>query len=270
MSVKPVVIITGAAGGIGEATVYRFIKEGYVPVLIDNDKEGLLKIGKQLNDQHTEHLIIAGDLEDAFFLKHLIEQVEDKLGRIDVLVNNAAWRTRETLRSITVEDWEKTLRVCITAPAFLTKYATAVMEAQNIEGAIINISSIQSFFAGGTSPAYTACKAALEAITYESSVLYGPSRIRVNAILPGAVNTALAKDIATEAKKDVSDVFADAMKDQTPLNRFAEPEEIANVIFWLSSGEASFITGTSIVVDGGFMHNFNSYSLKKLQFPTQF
>ncbi len=267
---KPVVIITGAAGGIGRATVHRFAEKGYIPVLTGRDNESLMRIGKELSGRQLEHLIIPGDLHEASFPRQLVDAVCEKFDRVDALVNNAAWRTRETLRTISFENWQRTINVCLTAPAFLIQHVANVMESKNIKGSIINISSIQSFFAGGASPAYTACKAALESLTYEAAVLYGPSAIRVNAVIPGAVGTSLSKDIVNEEKENLSGVFTEAMKDQTPLRRFAEPEEIANVTCWLASGEASFITGASIVVDGGFTHNFNAYSLKKLQFPNQF
>ncbi|MBN8859610.1 MAG: SDR family oxidoreductase [Sphingobacteriales bacterium] len=270
MSTKPVVIITGAAGGIGSATASRFAEDGFLPVLTDIDNEGLMKTGEFLSRRKFEHSLIAGNLEDISFLEHITANTLKKYDRIDVLVNNAAWRTRETLRTVSIEDWERTIRVCLTAPAFLTKQVANVMEEKNIQGAIVNVSSIQSFFAGGTSPAYTVCKAGLESLTYEAAVLYGPSGIRVNVVLPGAVNTALSNDITNEENENVSSVFTDAMIDQTPLKRFADREEIANVICWLASKKSSFVTGTSVVADGGFTHNFNAYSLKKLQFPKQF
>lgn len=270
MSTKPVVIVTGAAGGIGSAVVHRFAKEGYIPVLVDVDEQGLLKCSEELSGTKTEHLVIAGDLADTSFLKSIVESTRKKFGRMNALVNNAAWRTRETLRTIAVDDWERTIKVCLTAPAFLTKYVAAAMEEKGIRGAIVNISSIQSFFAGGTSPAYTVCKAGLESLTYEAAVLYGPSGIRVNAVLPGAVDTALSKDVTGVDKQDLSDVFINAMTDQTPLQRLAAPGEIANAVYWLVSPDASFVTGSTVAVDGGFTHNFNAYSLKKLQFPQQF
>lgn len=270
MSTKPVVIVTGAAGGIGSAIVSRFVKEGYIPVLIDVDKVQLEKITKDMDKRQEDYLIIPGNLEDEKFLRQLVDVVVKRFDRIDVLVNNAAWRTRETLRTISSEDWERTIKVCLTAPAFLIKHVAGIMEEKNIQGAIVNVSSIQSFFAGGISPAYTACKAGLESLTYEAAVLYGPSGIRVNAVLPGAVNTGLSKDIVSEEHEDLSKVFEDAMIDQTPLKRFAEPTEIAGAVYWLAGKDASFITGTSVVADGGFTHNFNAYSLKRLQLPRQF
>ncbi len=192
MSAPPVVIITGAAGGIGRAITYRFVKAGYIPVLTDKDNDGLATLAEELAGKKNAHLAIPGNLEEAAFLQHLVNTVQTTFHRIDVLVNNAAWRNRETLRTLSLADWEKTIRVCLTAPAFLMKYVAGVMENKGIPGAMVNISSIQSFFAGGTSPAYTACKSALESLTYEAAVLYGPSGIRVNAVIPGAVHTALS------------------------------------------------------------------------------
>lgn len=270
MSTKPVVLITGAAGGIGAATARLFSKHGYALVLVDKEEQALITLGNSFTVENIPFTLIPGNLEDPSFPERLVRETEKKWGRIDVLVNNAAWRTRETLRTISLDDWEKTIRVCLTAPAFLTQAAAALMEKNGNGGAIINISSIQSFFAGGTSPAYTVCKAGLESLTYESAVLYGPSGVRVNAVIPGAVDTAMAKDFQQVSQLDATELFTSAMLDRTPLKRMATPEEIAKAVLWLASSDASFITGTSLVVDGGFSHNFNAYSMKKIQFPQQF
>jgi NAD(P)-dependent dehydrogenase (short-subunit alcohol dehydrogenase family) len=270
MSIQPVVLITGASGGIGAATARDFARKGYALVLTGREEKALKELGASFQKDQVPHSIVPGSLEDPVFPEKLIAETEKCWGRIDVLVNNAAWRTRETLRTISLETWDKTIRVCLTAPAFLTRAAAALMERNRHGGSIINISSIQSFFAGGISPAYTACKAGLESLTYEAAVLYGPSGIRVNVILPGAVDTAMSKDIQSTSKEDCTDVFTAAMLDHTPLGRLASPEEIASAIVWLASDEASFITGSSLVVDGGFTHNFNAYSLKKLQLPKEF
>jgi NAD(P)-dependent dehydrogenase (short-subunit alcohol dehydrogenase family) len=199
-----------------------------------------------------------------------VESTVKKWKRIDVLINNAAWRTIETMRSISVETWEKTLKINLTAPAFLAKHTAAVMEEKNIAGVIINISSVMSQRAGGNSPAYIVCKAGLEGLTYELAVLYGPKGIRVIAINPGNIETNLSSDYKDEKGNNISEKLVNYVNDSTPLKRSGNAEEIANVSYWLSTKEASFITGTSILVDGGFFHNFNGYQMKKLQFPKEF
>lgn len=267
---KPVIIITGAANGIGRSTALKFAANGYALALVDNDSVNLNSLKKELEDKEGELLCIDGDLQDLDIISGIIDKTVHKWGRIDVLVNNAAWRTIETMRSISIENWEKTLRICLTAPAFLAKHAAAIMEEKNIAGAIINISSVMSQRAGGSSPAYIACKGGIDSLTYELAVLYGPRGIRVNAVRPGNIETNISSDFTDEEGHNISERLVEHLNDHTPLQRSGRPEEIANVIYWLSTEDASFITGASILADGGILHNFNAYDIKKLQFPDEF
>ena len=270
MREQPVVIITGAANGIGKATAIKFATKGYALALVDIDSKGLDNLKKKHEIAVCDHVCIQGDLQDPDFSRKIVESTVNKWKRIDVLINNAAWRTVETMRSISLETWEKTLKINLTSPAFLAKYTAAVMEEKNIAGVIINISSVMSHRAGGNSPAYIVCKAALEGLTYELAVLYGPKGIRVIAINPGNIETSLSSDYKDGKGNNISEKLVNYVNDSTPLKRSGNVEEIANVSYWLSTKEASFITGTSILVDGGFFHNFNGYQMKKLQFPKEF
>jgi NAD(P)-dependent dehydrogenase (short-subunit alcohol dehydrogenase family) len=204
------------------------------------------------------------------YIENIVEETITKWGRIDVLVNNAVWRTIETMRTISKENWEKALRINLTAPAFLAKYTARAMEENKIAGVIINISSVMSQRAGGSGPAYIACKGGIESLTYELAVLYGPKGIRVVGVNPGNIITNLSSDYKDESGNNISEQLKNHMNDSTPLQRSGDPMEIANVCYWLSSEDASFITGTSILVDGGFLHNFNSYTMKNLQYPKEF
>lgn len=267
---KKVVVITGAASGIGKATALQFAAHDYRLVLVDIDQDGLQQLTANIETSGGEVLACAGDLQDLAFTQSVIDKTTEKWGSIDVLINNAAWRTLETMRTISVETWEKTLRVCLTAPAFLSKWAAALMEKNKEGGVILNISSVMSTRAGGTGAAYIACKGALESLTYELAALYGPRGIRVVVVAPGNVNTNLSNDYTAPGGDNISDLLVQHMNDATPLQRQGRPEEIASVLYWLSTPGASFISGTTIVVDGGFLHNFNNYSIKKKQFPEEF
>ncbi len=270
MENKKVVIVTGAANGIGKAVALKFATNGYALALVDIEAEGLNNLKIKLEELRCDFLCIQGDLQDEHFINTIIEKTIDKWNRIDVLINNAVWRTLETMRSISLKDWEKTLRICLTAPAFLAKHTAAVMEEKGIPGVIINISSTMSQRPGGNSPAYVTSKGGIESLTYELAVLYGPKGIRVIAVNPGNIQTNLTSDYTDEIGNNISGRLGDHMNDNTPLQRKGTPEEIANVSYWLSTNEASFITGTSILVDGGFFHNFSAYQMKKLQFPKEF
>lgn len=271
------VIITGAAGGIGRALAEKFAAGGFALVLVDRDGEGLAALagqllpGQPLPQQASlrQPLLLTGDLGDDDFLRTIVRQAMERWGRIDVLVNNAIWRRIETLRGMEPESWERTLAVGLTAPAFLTRYVAAEMERKG-GGVIVNISSVLARRPGGISPAYNVCKGGLETLTMESAVLYGPRGIRVVAVEPGNIRTPLNADYADAEGQDIGERLTQEMEDHTPLRRSGEPREIADVVHWLCSEEASFITGVSIRVDGGFASNFNSYTMKKIQFPAEF
>lgn len=271
MNNNKVAIITGASKGIGRSTALKFSANNYNVVLVGRNLEELDQLKLEIEQNYSNEVFIcAGDLTSEEFLGQIITDTVRKWGRIDVLINNAAWRTIETMRTISLVNWEKTIRICLTAPAFLAKYVAASMEQLNIEGVIINISSVMSNRAGGNSPAYIACKGGLESLTFELAVLYGPKNIRVVSVNPGNIKTDLSNDYLDEQGNNVSQKLTENMNENTPLGRAGTVKEIANVSYWLSTSEASFITGTSLLVDGGFFHNFNSYPMKKLQYPKEF
>lgn len=263
MNDKSVVIITGAAGEIGNAVALRFSKSGFIPVLVDIDADKLQALSEAVKGFVEEHMIVSGDLQNPVFLKKIVDDTFQKYGRVDVLVNNAAWRSIGTMRTISLEDWEKAIRINLTAPAFLAKYTVEAMEKHKLSGVIINVSSVMARRAGGYAPAYTVCKGAIESLTYELAVLYGPQGIRVVAINPGNVDSDMSRDYVDEHGDNISQELAREMNNNTPLMRAALPAEIANAVFWVASSEASFITGTTLEVDGGFSKNFNSYTIKK-------
>lgn len=271
MELKKVVIITGASRGIGRAVAERFAAAGYQLVLAGQDKEALQQLKALLEEKYnSECLLSIGDLADTSYLKSITAKTIEHWNRIDVLVNNAAWRTIGTMRTLEINTWEQTLRVCLTAPAFLAKWCAAAMEARKTGGAIINISSVMSERAAGNSPAYIAAKGGMESLTYELAVTYGRSNIRVTGICPGYIDTEMSNDYVDATGKNVSNAMTAHLQGLTPLGRGGTAQEVANAVYWLSSAEASYITGTTLLVDGGFKHNFNDYAIKKLQFPEEF
>ncbi len=271
MTKKKSVIITGAAGGIGRATALKFAAAGFNLSLVDNNKEGLDKLGLEIKANHqTEPLLVDGDLATMKFLELVVANAAAAWGKIDVLVNNAAWRTVETMRTISMETWEKTMRVCLTAPAFLAKKCAAHMEENGVAGVIINMSSIMASRAPGYSPAYVTAKGGLESLTRELAVTYGRSGIRVLSVSPGFIDTELSSDYVDKQGNDSSQEIARQVIGSTPLSRSGSPEEVASAICWLASEQASFINGTNLLVDGGLKHNFNDYSIKNIQFPEEY
>ena len=271
MHPNKVVIVTGAGNGIGRETAIRFAQEGYHLVLVDIDQEALsLVVSTIASSYDVEQLVCAGDLVEPSFLIQVVDDCMGRFGRIDVLVNNAAWRTIGTMRNIEHDTWEKTIRVCLTAPAFLAKHVAAAMEQIKQPGVIINISSMMSDRPAGTSPAYIAAKGGIEALTRELAITYGRSGIRVLTVKPGFIDTELSRDYTSTTGESMTDRLCAYLNDATPLKSPGSPQDIANAIFWLSSDQASFMTGTAITIDGGFTTSMNSYQLKQAQFPKEF
>jgi len=271
MSNPRVIIITGAAGGIGRATARKFAEMGCHLALCDIDEKALFPLAELLIDQYKiECLAIPGDLTDHLYLNSIVDKTAERWGRVDVLVNNAAWRTIESLRTIEIDIWEKTLKICLTAPAFLTKWAAAFMEKKGTGGVIVNITSMMAERPSGTGSAYIAAKGALESLIRETAVTYGRSGIRVVGVAPGYIETELSHDYVDPEGENISEGLIMEITDSIPLARGGKAEEVADAIFWLSSESASYVTGTTLVVDGGFKPNFSKYSIKKRQFPDEF
>ncbi|MDX1947672.1 MAG: glucose 1-dehydrogenase [Pirellulaceae bacterium] len=266
MADPPVAFITGAARGIGAATARELANRGYRLALVDLLAESLADVADDCRRRGVEVLICPCDLADLDAAQAAISRTVRQFGRLDVLVNNAAWRQVQTLRETDLATWEKTLRISLTAPAFLAKWSAEAMERQG-SGVIINISSIRSEQCDGQAAAYVAVKGALDALTYELAALYGPRGIRVVAVRPGAIDTQLSADLGPPDA--LRELIADCL-DHTPLGRFGRPEEIARAIAWLAGDDASFVTGTTLVVDGGLLHNAYGLRVKRQTKPGQF
>jgi 3-oxoacyl-[acyl-carrier protein] reductase len=206
---------------------------------------------------------------DLTFSEAAVRETARQFGRLDLLVNNAAWRELVSMRRISLESWEKTLRVCLTAPAFLARTAAEIMEPQKC-GVIVNVSSIRAFQPDGLAAAYVATKGGLDSVTCDLAALYGRSGIRVFGIAPGAVDTALSNDYTDAAGESITADLRRASEDDIPLGRWAKPEEIARLIAMLAGDEASYLTGTTIIVDGGWTHNGTPRSLKRRIAPEDF
>lgn len=271
MSKRKVAIITGAANGIGRSTAIRFARAGYSICLVDLDEAGLQSSYSMIADDHqVEQLICKGDLANQDFLHEVIDRTISTFEGINVLINNAAWRTIETMRSIDIETWERTIRICLTAPAFLAKLAAEHMEKKGSGGVIINVSSMMADRPAGNSPAYIAAKGGLDSLTRELAVTYGRSGIRSICVKPGFINTDLSKHYKGRDGEDLTATLSQYLLDATPMNRPGTVEDVAEAIFWLSTEQASFISGTSLMVDGGFTTNMNSYPLKGMHFPNEY
>ena len=239
-----IVLITGGTRGIGEAIVKEFAKQGYnIVINYVKSTEKAKKLKEELEKTYNvKVLTIRANLSNESEIKRLVDESINKFGRIDVLVNNAGIVIDKEFEDRTVEDFRKTLEINLIAPFLLTKLIGKEMLKQK-SGSIINISStngIDTYYP--ISVDYDASKSALINLTYNSAVQFSPY-VRVNCIAPGWVNTEMNKELPEDLIKDETDKIL--------LKRFAEPEEIAKVVTFLASKEASFINSTVIKVDGG-------------------
>jgi 3-oxoacyl-[acyl-carrier protein] reductase len=260
---KPVAVVTGAARGIGAATALEFARRGYNVGVTDVLEAELAATAAQATAAGARVFTRHGDLADLAFAERFIAAASAQFARLDVLINNAAWRELLTMREISVESWDRTLRICLTAPAFLARWAASQMERQR-RGVIINVSSIMARQSWGMAPAYVAAKGGLDALTRDLAALYGASGVRVVGISPGAVETDLSIPATSGAD------LRDWSEQMIPLRRWGTPAEIARAIVFLAGDDAAYITGTSLVIDGGWSHQSYPYGLKHALRPEQF
>jgi NAD(P)-dependent dehydrogenase (short-subunit alcohol dehydrogenase family) len=236
-------LVTGAARGIGLATAKRFLADGWRVALLDIDKDTLDRTKIALAGSGA-CIAIHGDVADRALVAAALTTVAQQFGRLDALVNNAGIAIFKPILDVTYEDWSRVLAVNLTGP-FLCTQAAAPLMRDSGGGAIVNITSISGLRASTLRTAYGTSKAGLAHLTQQQAIELAPLGIRVNAVAPGPVDTTMAKAVHT------SDIRA-AYHDAIPLNRYGLEEELAEAIFFLCSDRASYITGQTIAVDGGF------------------
>lgn len=238
-----VALVTGAARGIGLATAKRFLAEGWCVALLDI--EGELQAGATAALKNPDNtLAITCDVSDAAAVGAAMAAVMNRFGRLDALINNAGVAIFAPVLETSDADWDRIMAVNLTGPFLCTKAAAPLMREQG-GGAIVNITSISAVRASTLRSAYGTSKAGLAHLTKQLAVELASLNIRVNAVAPGPVDTAMAKQVHTrEIRADYHDAI--------PLNRYGLEEELAEAIFFLCSGSASYITGQILAVDGGF------------------
>jgi NAD(P)-dependent dehydrogenase (short-subunit alcohol dehydrogenase family) len=236
-------IVTGAGRGIGLATTRRFLAEGWRVALIDID-EALLAAASAALARPEATLALRADVAEATEIQPAIRRAAEHFGRLDALVNNAGVAVFKPILETTPEEWSRILAVNLTGPFLATQAAAPIMAATG-GGAVVNVTSISGLRASTLRVAYGTSKAALAHLTKQQAVELALLGIRVNAVAPGPVDTAMAKAVHTpEIRRDYLDTI--------PLNRYGLEEEIAEAIFFLCSDRASYIHGQVLAVDGGF------------------
>jgi NAD(P)-dependent dehydrogenase (short-subunit alcohol dehydrogenase family) len=238
-----VALVTGAARGIGLSTAKRFLAEGWQVALLDIEGELLREAVASLAFPDRT-LAVQCDVSDSAAVNAAIAAVAARFGRLDALVNNAGIAVFGPALETSETDWNRILAVNLTGPFLCTRAAAPLMREHG-GGAIVNITSISSLRASTLRVAYGTSKAALAHLTKQLAVELALLGIRVNAVAPGPVETAMAKAVHTpEIRADYHDAI--------PLHRYGHEEELAEAIFFLCSDRASYITGQILAVDGGF------------------
>ena len=246
---KKVAVITGGASGIGRATALRFSQEGAAIAILDRDSIRGEEVCRQIVERGEKAIFFSVDIAIENEVRDAIAKAESAFGAIDVLVNNAAAFVFGSY-NVTRADWEKILSVNVMGTAFCSKYAIPSMIRAG-GGSIVNVSSISGFVAQESSLPYNTTKAALLGLNRCLAMDLAGKNIRVNAVAPGCIDTPqLRADIARAGM-----TFEEGLALEGPLhllNRYGTAEEVANAILFLASDEASFITGTCLMVDGGY------------------
>jgi NAD(P)-dependent dehydrogenase (short-subunit alcohol dehydrogenase family) len=236
-------LVTGAARGIGLATAKKFLAEGWRVALLDIEGELLSRAVADIG-QGEATLALTCDVSDRAAVDAAVTTLARQFGRLDALVNNAGIAVFAPLMETSDADWSRVLEVNLTGPFLCTKAAVPLMR-DGSGGAIVNITSISAVRASTLRSAYGTSKAGLAHLTKQLAVELASLNIRVNAVAPGPVDTAMAKEVHTpEIRADYHDAI--------PLNRYGLEEELAEAIFFLCSERSSYITGQILAVDGGF------------------
>jgi len=239
-----IALVTGAGAGIGRAIAETFAREGAQVVVADRDREAAREVADAITKSNGSAIAETVDVTDTEQVKALMGRLAEKFGRLDVLVNNAGVGERSDFRHLDDAAWDKVWKTNVDGTVRCAREAFDLLKASG-NASIINLSSVMATKHTRQMSVYSATKGAVSALSRSLAVEYAPYGIRVNALCPGYVETAL---IGRYMQKPM---IARALLTQTPLRRFGTPQDIANAALFLASDEAAYITGAGLHVDGG-------------------
>ena len=243
-----VALITGGTSGIGRATAALFAKEGAAVALTGRNQERGEEVALGIQRSGGNALFIRADVRVADDCRRAVELTLERFGGIDILFNNAGVYHPKTVPECTEEEWDETIDSSLKGAFLMSKYALPSMMERG-GGSIIHNSSGWGILGGDRAAAYCAAKGGLVVMAKAMAIDHGPDGVRVNCVCPGDVDTPMLPDDARKRGMSWEDYHAGAS--DRPLGRVGSPEEIARAVLFLASDDASFITGESLVVDGG-------------------
>ena len=244
-----VVLLTGATGGIGKSIVNKYAEQGFTLAIADKDEDEANKLANEINHNGGMAMVFYGNLLDQSYCDNLTSEVQTKLGTVGILINNAGFMSRGDITQTSDEDYELSMKINVEAPFRLIRASIPLM-VESGGGSIVNISSCWGINPGPNHLIYCTTKAALAAMTKCLGRDHAHQNIRINAVCPNEVNTPMLRTGFEIRGLNPDDAIAE-LNQSVPIGHIAEPEEIADVVAFLSSDEARYICGSLVEINGG-------------------